>query len=90
MYLIGIDPSSHITIHTETIRNMKHKHRISKIENDIITLDNGHRFKVDPFGSMKLPFWSPIFDGVEVEGLGVIVKITNLKRNETVKAEELH
>lgn len=69
---------------------MKHKYRISKIENDIITLDNRQRFKVDAFDSTKLTFWSPSFDSVEVEGSGAFVKITNLKRNETVKAEELH
>jgi hypothetical protein len=68
---------------------MKSKHRISKIENDTITLDNQKRYKAEPFGSSKLLFWSQYFDEVEVDGSGFSTKLTNLKRKETVKADEL-
>jgi len=68
---------------------MKTKHRISKVEGDTITLDNHKKFKADIISSSKLMFWSAHFDEVEVEGSGVFTKITNLKRHETIKAEEL-
>ena len=69
---------------------MKSKHRISKIEGDIITLDNQKKYKADVFGSSKLLFWSQHFDDVEVEGSGFFTKLTNLKRKETIKAQELN
>ena len=68
---------------------MKSKHRITRIEGDIITLDNNTQYKADVFGSSKLMFWSAHFDDVEVEGSGFFTKLTNLKRKETIKAEEV-
>jgi len=69
---------------------MKSKHRISKIEGDTITLDNHRKYKADAFGSPKLAFWSQHFEEVEVEGSGFFTKITNLKRKETIQAQEIH
>jgi hypothetical protein len=67
---------------------MKSKHRISRIEGDTITLDNQKKYKADVFGSSKLRFWSEHFYEVEIEGSGMSTRLTNLKRNETIKAEE--
>jgi hypothetical protein len=68
---------------------MKSKHRITNIEGDTITLDNRKKYKADAFTSSKLMFWSAHFDDVVVEDDVFQKKITNLKREESIKAEEL-
>jgi hypothetical protein len=68
---------------------MKSKHRISKIDKDILILDDKSVYRADILSSSKLMFWSTTMDQVEVESTGFGVKITNLKRNETIKASKV-
>ena len=68
---------------------MKRKHRISKIDKDIIILDDNSVYRADIMSGSKLMFWSAIMDEVEVESSGLSVSITNLKRNETIKASKV-
>ena len=88
----AINKSWHIIYNAEPsnrTKSMKSKHRISKIDKDILILDDKSVYRADIMSSSKLMFWSMTMDQVEVESTGLGVKITNLKRNETIKASKV-
>lgn len=68
---------------------MKSTHRISKIDKDIIILDDNSVYRADIMSGSKLMFWNAVIDRVEVESSGFGVSITNTNRNETIKASKI-
>jgi hypothetical protein len=67
---------------------MKSKHHMKKNDKDIIILDDNSVWRLDMFGSSKPTFWST-FDDLEIDDSGFNSSITNLKKNETVKAQKI-
>lgn len=68
---------------------VKSTHRIKKVEDDILILDDDSVWKADLFTAAKLIYWSALFEKVEVEQSGFSALITNLSRREAIKASKI-
>ena len=68
---------------------VKSTHRIKKVDDDILILDDDSVWKADVFTASKLMYWSPLFEKVEVEQSAFRAIITNLSRREAVKASKI-
>jgi hypothetical protein len=63
---------------------MRSTHNIRRIENGIVELDNGTKWRPDIMSSSKLLFWSSHVDRVELEDRGIMSKMTNLSKKQTI------
>jgi len=69
---------------------MKTRYRISKIEGDIITLNNFKRYKAGPLDAHRLIFWHAFLDEVELSGSWPFLKMTKISGKQTISVTELH
>lgn len=67
---------------------MKHKSKIDKVENCIVTLRNGSKWKIDKYDEFTVKGWS-FMDEIESETIGLDKGLHNLKRNKKIKADPL-
>jgi hypothetical protein len=63
---------------------MKSTHSIRRIENGVVELDNGTKWRPDVMSASKVLFWSPVMDRVELEDSGIMSKMTNISKKQTI------
>lgn len=67
---------------------MKRKSKIDKVENGIVTLRDGTRWKIDHFDEFTVKGWS-FLDDIETETLGLDRGLHNTTKNKKVRADPL-
>ena len=69
---------------------MKSTHSIRKIEDGVVELDDGTKWRPDVLSSSKLIFWSSYIDRVELEDRGLLSKMTNLSKKQTIGVSKVY
>jgi hypothetical protein len=68
---------------------MKKKSKLSKVDNGIVYLRDGSKWKIGGLDEVKVKRWSTI-DEIESESIGIDRGLLNLPRKEKVKADPYH
>jgi hypothetical protein len=69
---------------------MKSTRSIRNIENGIVELDDGTKWRPDVMGSSKLIFWSSYIDRLELDDRGLLSKMTNLSKKQTIGVSKVY
>jgi hypothetical protein len=69
---------------------MKSTHSIRKIENGVVELEDGTKWKPDVMNSSRVLFWSSYTDRVELEDRGIMSKMTNLSKKQTIGVSKIY